>query len=106
MTPSCKWPIVLRSLSQFGKTCLLGKRLPLCAEKEMAIFHLKCDLWCMYSCDFVILENNIYAPSMHSLNNIHFGLCFFVFIAPLAKNDLILCVYCQFIAPSLYNQIT
>ena len=31
---------------------------------------------------------------------------FFVFIMPLVKNDLMLCVYLQFIAPSLYNQIT
>ena len=31
---------------------------------------------------------------------------FFVFIVPLVKNDLMLCIYHRFITPSLYNQIT
>ena len=45
---------------------------------------------------------------MHSLKDTHFWLCSFlkVFIVPVVKNDLKLCVDHQFIAPSLYNQIT
>ena len=42
-------------------------------------------------------------------NGIHDGknwLCYFLFIVPVVKNDLKLCVNHQFIAPSLYNQIT
>ena len=34
----------------------------------MVIFHVRCDLWCLYSCHFVIYENNIYVThSMLSL---------------------------------------
>ena len=43
---------------------------------------------------------------MHSLKDTQFWLCYFLFIVPLVKNDLKLCVNHQFIAPSLYNQIT
>ena len=43
---------------------------------------------------------------MHSLKDTQFWLCYFLFIVPMLKNDLKLCVNHQFIAPSLYNQIT
>ena len=43
---------------------------------------------------------------MHSLKDTQFWLCYFLFIVPLVKKDLKLCVNHQFIAPSLYNQIT
>ena len=43
---------------------------------------------------------------MHSLKDTQFWLCYFLFIVPVVKNDLKLCVNHQFIAPSLYNQIT
>ena len=43
---------------------------------------------------------------MHSLKDNQFWLCYFLFIVPVVKNDLKLCVNHQFIAPSLYNQIT
>ena len=44
--------------------------------------------------------------SMHSLKDTEFWLCYFLFIVPVVKNDLKLCVNHQFITPSLYNQIT
>ena len=43
---------------------------------------------------------------MHSLKDTQFWLCCFLFIVVVVKNDLKLCVNHQFIAPSLYNQIT
>ena len=43
---------------------------------------------------------------MHSLNDTHFWLCSSLFIVPVAKTDLKLSVNQQFIAPSLYNQMT
>ena len=43
---------------------------------------------------------------MHSLKDTQFWLCYFLFIVPVVKNNLKLCVNHQFIAPSLYNQIT
>ena len=43
---------------------------------------------------------------MQSLKDTQFWLCYFLFIVPVVKNYLKLCVNQQFIAPSLYNQIT
>ena len=43
---------------------------------------------------------------MHSLKDTQSGLCSFLFIVPVVKNDLKLCVNHRFIAPSLYSQIT
>ena len=43
---------------------------------------------------------------MHSLKDTQFWLWYFLFIVPVVKNDLKLCVNHQFIAPSPYNQIT
>ena len=43
---------------------------------------------------------------MHSLKDTQFLLCYFLFVVPVVKNDLKLCVNHQFIAPSLHNQIT
>ena len=44
--------------------------------------------------------------SMHSLRDTQFWLCYLLFIVPVVKSDLKLCVNHQFVAPSLYNQIT
>ena len=43
---------------------------------------------------------------MYSLKDTHFWFCSFLFIVPVVKNVLKLYVNPQFIAPSLYNQIT
>ena len=42
---------VFWSLGQLSKTCLLQKRLPLSAVKAMVIFRVRCDRWCLYTCD-------------------------------------------------------
>ena len=41
---------VFWSLGPLSKTCLLQKQLPLSAVKAMAIFRIRCDRWCLYSC--------------------------------------------------------
>ena len=43
---------------------------------------------------------------MHFLKDTQFWICYFLFIVPVVKNDLRLCVNHQFIALSLFNQIT
>ena len=78
------------------------KTVATCAAKAMVISHVCCDLWCLYSCDFVISEFFI-IHGTHSVNNIHFWQCYYyyffvVFIVPLVKNDLMVCVYRRFIA--------
>ena len=76
--------------------------------KAMVIFQVRCDLWCLYSCDFVISENNVLLFIMHSMHSETISIfdCFIVFIMPLNKNDLMLFIYRRLIAPSLYYQIT
>ena len=92
---------VFWSLGPLSKTCLLQKRLPLSAVKAMVIFHVRCT--------YVSSESNIFSffitHSMHSLKDTEFWLCYFLFIVPVVINDFKLCNH-QFIAPSLYNQIT
>ena len=83
----CKWPI-------------LRDGLPLCTMKEMVIFHVRCDLWCLYSCD-VFSENNMQLNLIHSMH--YLRLCS---VVRFVKNDIKLCFYRRFIVPSLYNQIT
>ena len=68
----------------------------------MVIFHVRCDRWCLTRTIFLVFIIH----SMHSLKDTQFLLCYFLFIVPMLKNDLKLCVNHQFIAPSLYNQIT
>ena len=68
----------------------------------MVIFHVRCDRWCLTRTIFLVFIIH----SMHSLKDTQFWLCYFLFIVPMLKNDLKLCVNHQFIAPSLYNQIT
>ena len=76
----------------------------------MVTFHVCCDRWCLSSCGSVSPENTILSffviNSMHSLKDTQFWLCYFLFFVPVLKKDLKLCVNHQFIAPSLYNQIT
>ena len=72
---------VLWSLGPFSKSAPK-------TVQAMAIFHVLCYLWCLYSSDFVISDSNIQLfiiHSRHSLNNIHFWLCFIVF--KFVKND-------------------
>ena len=40
---------VLKFRSALSKACLFQKRLPLSAVKEMVIFPIHCDRWCLYS---------------------------------------------------------
>ena len=77
--------------SRNGVVCIVAKCSPSC-----------CDLWCLTRTIFLVFIIH----SMHSLKDTQFLLCYFLFIVPMLKNDLKLCVNHQFIAPSLYNQIT
>ena len=72
------------------------------SKSNMVIFHVRCDRWCLTRTIFLVFIIH----SMHSLKDTQFLLCYFLFILPMLKNDLKLCVNHQFIALSLYNQIT